>query len=452
MPSAAPPPAALTARTAGPLRGRVRVPGDKSISHRALMLGAVAIGETTIEGLLEGADTQATAAALRAFGASVTRTGAGIWKVRGVGVGGFLEPEDVIDYGNSGTGARLALGLVGSQAISATFGGDASLRNRPMGRVLDPLRRMGVQVLARSKDRLPLTLKGPDITLPIEYRVPVPSARVKSAVLFAGLNTPGVTTIIEPTPTRDHTERLLQAFGAAIEIELGADGERVVRLEGRRDLKPQQVAIPGDPSSAAFLIVAALLIEGSELTIEAVLLNPMRTGLIETLIEMGGDIEIGNRRTIGGEAVGDIHVRASRLRGVVVPAERAPSMIDEYPALAIAAAFAEGITVMDGIGELRLKESDRLASLAAGLGANGVTVEEGPESLAVTGGAVRIGGGDVATRRDHRIGISFLVLGLAGQAPVTIDDATPIDIHFPEFQALMSGLGAHFERAEPAAA
>lgn len=452
MPSASQPPAALTAAATGPLKGRVRVPGDKSISHRALMLGAVAIGETTIEGLLEGEDTQATAAAMRAFGASVTRTGAGVWKVRGVGVGGFLEPEDVIDYGNSGTGARLAMGLVGSQAISATFSGDASLRNRPMGRILDPLRRMGVQVLARSKDRLPLTLKGPDITLPIEYRVPVPSARVKSAVLFAGLNTPGVTTIIEPTPTRDHTERLLQAFGAAIEIELGADGERVVRLEGRRDLRAQQVAIPGDPSSAAFLIVAALLIEGSELTIEAVLLNPMRTGLIETLIEMGGDIEIGNRRTIGGETVGDIHVRASRLKGVVVPAERAPSMIDEYPALAIAAAFAEGVTVMDGIGELRLKESDRLAALAAGLDANGVTVEEGPESLAVTGGAARIGGGDVATRRDHRIGISFLVLGLAGQAPVTIDDATPIDIHFPEFQALMNGLGAHFERAEPAAA
>ena len=452
MPSTSPSPAPLAAASAGPLVGRVRVPGDKSISHRALMLSALAIGETTIDGLLENNDVLATAEAMRAFGAIVTRADPGRWRVRGVGVGGFLEPEDCIDFGNSGTGARLAMGLVASQAISVTFTGDASLRARPMGRILDPLRRMGVQVLARSKDRLPLTLKGPDITLPIEYRVPVPSARVKSAVLFAGLNTPGITTIIEPTPTRDHTERLLERFGAALEIDRNEDGERVVRLEGRRDLKAQPLVIPGDPSSAAFLIVAALLIDGSDLTIESMLLNPMRIGLIETLVEMGGAIEIDNRRTVGGEAVGDVRVLASRLRGVVVPAERAPSMIDEYPALAIAAAFAEGVTVMNGISELRLKESDRIAALAAGLGANGVTVEEGPESLAVTGGAARIGGGIVATRLDHRIAISFLVLGLAGHAPVTIDDSRAIDTHFPEFQALMNGLGAHFERAEPAAA
>lgn len=450
MSSDAHPTAPLTAATAGPLKGRVRVPGDKSISHRALMLGALAIGETTIEGLLEGEDIGATVAAMRAFGAIVTRTDPGSWRVRGVGVGGFLEPEDAIDYGDSGTGVRLAIGLVGSQAITTTFTGSAALRGSPMGRILDPLRRMGVQVLARSKDRLPLTLKGPDITLPIEYRLPVASAQVKSAILLAGLNTPGITTILEPTMTRDHTERMLQLFGATIEIDRSDDGERIVRLEGRRDLKAQQIVVPGDPSSAAFLIVAALIVEGSELTLEAVLLNPMRAGLIETLIEMGGDISIDNRRTLGGEMVGDIHVRASRLRGVTVPPERAPAMIDEYPILAIAAAFAEGVTVMDGLGELRLKEADPIATVAAGLGANGVTVEEGPESLSITGGAARIGGARVATRSDSGIAMSFLVLGLAGQAPVTIDDASPIQNHFPEFQALLAGLGAHFERAEPA--
>ncbi|MCX5580753.1 3-phosphoshikimate 1-carboxyvinyltransferase [Kaistia terrae] len=453
MPSERPSPVPLTATATGPLKGRVRVPGDKSISHRALMLGALAIGETTIQGLLEGDDILATVAAMRAFGAIVSRTEPGHWRIKGVGVGGFLEPEDAIDFGNAGTGVRLALGLVGSQAISATFTGDALLRGRPMGRILDPLRRMGVQVLARSKDRLPLTIKGPDITLPIEYRLPVPSARVKSAILLAGLNTPGITTIVEPTLTRDHTERMLTAFGASIEIDSNEDGERIVRLEGRRDLKAQQIVVPGDPSSAAFLIVAALLIEGSDLTIEAVLLNPMRIGLIETLVEMGGDIAIDNRRTVGGEAVGDIRVRASRLRGVTVPPERAPSMIDEYPILAIAAAFAEGTTVMEGLAELRIKESDRIAAIAAGLLANGVTVEEGPESLAVTGGAARIGGGaTVTTRLDHRVATSFLVLGLAGQAPVTIDDFGSIQTSFPEFQALMNGLGAHFERAGPAAA
>ncbi|WP_018182307.1 3-phosphoshikimate 1-carboxyvinyltransferase [Kaistia granuli] len=446
------PPAPLTATAMGPLSGRVRVAGDKSISHRALMLGALAIGETTIDGLMESDDILATVSAMRAFGALVTRSAPGAWRVRGLGVGGFLEPEDVIDFGNAGTGVRLAMGLVGSQAIAATFSGDAMLRGRSFSRFLDPLRRMGVQAITRSNDRLPMTIKGPDVTLPLEYRMPVASAQVKSAVLLAGLNTPGVTTIIEPVATRDHTERMLTAFGAAIEIDRNEDGERIVRLEGRRDLRAQAIAIPGDPSLAAFPLVAALLVEGSDLTIESVLLNPMRSGLIETLVEMGGDIRISNRRALGGEEVGDIHVRGSRLKGVVVPPERAPAMIDEYPLLAIAAAFAEGTTMMDGLGELRMKASDRIAVVAAGLAANGITVEEGPESLAVTGGAPSIGGGRVTTRLDPRVAMSFLVLGLAGHAGVTIDDFGPVQTSFPEFQSLMSGLGAHFEKAEPPAA
>ena len=442
----------LAASASGPLSGRIRVPGDKSISHRSLMFGALALGETTIEGLLEGEDVLSTAAAMRAFGASVTRTGPGAWTVKGVGVGGFLEPEDVIDYGNAGTGVRLAMGLAGSQAIAVTFTGDASLRRRPMGRILDPLRRMGVQVVARSRDRLPLTMKGPEVALPIEYRVPVPSAQVKSAVLLAGLNTPGVTTVIEPVMTRDHTERMLAAFGAGIEIEAGEGGARIIRIEGRRDLKAQPIHVPGDPSSAAFPLVAALLVEGSDVTIESVLLNPMRTGLIETLIEMGGDITIENKHMVGGESVGDLRVRASRLKGVVVPPERAPSMIDEYPVLAVAAAFAEGRTVMEGLGELRVKESDRIAAVAAGLLANGITCEEGPESLVVTGGARPAGGGLVKTHLDHRIAMSFLVLGLVAANAVTIDDAAPIATSFPEFTDLMLALGARLEAAAPEAA
>jgi len=441
----------LAASASGPLKGRIRVPGDKSISHRSLMFGALAIGETQIDGLLEGEDVLSTAAAMRAFGASVTRTGPGVWSVKGVGVGGFLEPQEVIDYGNAGTGVRLAMGLAGSQAIAVTFTGDASLRGRPMGRILEPLRRMGVQVIARSKDRLPLTMKGPDVPLPIEYRVPVASAQVKSAVLLAALNTPGVTTVIEPVKTRDHTERMLAAFGAGIEIEEEADGTRIIRIEGRRDLKPQPISVPGDPSSAAFPMVAALIVEGSDITIESVLLNPMRTGLIDTLTEMGGDISIENRRTVGGESVGDIRVRSSRLKGVVVPPSRAPAMIDEYPVLAVAAAFAEGRTVMEGLGELRVKESDRIAAVAAGLTANGITCEEGPESLVVTGGFAAAGGGTVKTHLDHRIAMSFLVLGLAAPKAVTIDDAAPIATSFPQFRDMMTGLGARFEALEPGA-
>lgn len=441
-------PKPLRATRSGPLRGTIRPPGDKSISHRALMLGALSLGETAIEGLLEGEDVLATAAAMRAFGATVTRNGPGAWRVKGVGVGGLLEPDGVIDYGNAGTGVRLALGIAGSHAIATTFTGDSSLVRRPMGRVLDPLRRMGVQVIARSGDRLPLTIKGPDTPIPIEYRLPVASAQVKSALLLAALNVGGVTTVIEPVATRDHTERMLQAFGAGIEIETGADGTRTIRLEGRRDLKPQPITVPGDPSSAAFPIVAALIVEGSDVTVGNVLLNATRTGLIETLLEMGADIVIDNRRQVGGEEVGDIRVRAKRLKGVRVPAARAATMIDEYPVLAIAAAFAEGDTLMEGIGEMRVKESDRIAALAAGLAANGIAAEEGPESLLVHGGSTSIGGGTVPTHLDHRIAMSFLVLGLAAEKPVTIDDASPIATSFPEFRGLMTGLGAVFEEAE----
>jgi 3-phosphoshikimate 1-carboxyvinyltransferase len=435
----------LTATRSGALKGTIRPPGDKSISHRALMLGALSVGETAIEGLLEGEDVIATAAAMRAFGASVTRTGDGSWLVRGVGVGGLLEPESVIDYGNAGTGVRLAMGLAGSHAFATTFTGDASLVRRPMGRVLDPLRRMGVQVLARSGDRLPATIRGPDMPLPIEYRLPVASAQVKSALLLAGLNTAGMTTIIEPVITRDHTERMLAAFGAAIETSIGEDGARIIRLDGQRDLKAQPIAVPGDPSSAAFPIVAATIVEGSDVTVENVLLNATRIGLIETLVEMGGNIAITNRRTIGGEDVGDVHVRAARLRGVSVPASRAPAMIDEYPVLAVAAAFATGDTLMEGIGELRVKESDRIAAVAAGLAANGIAAEEGPESLLVRGKEGATGGGRVATHLDHRIAMSFLVLGLAAEKPVTIDDGAPIATSFPEFRGLMAGLGASIE-------
>jgi len=440
--------APLRARRSGALNGRVRPPGDKSISHRSLMLGALAVGETTVEGLLEGEDVLSTAAAMRAFGATVTRADSGVWSVKGLGVGGLLEPEHVIDYGNAGTGVRLAMGIAGSHAFAATFTGDASLVGRPMGRVFDPLRRMGVQVLSRSGERLPATLRGPELPLPIEYRLPVASAQVKSAVLLAGLNVPGTTTIIEPVPTRDHTERMLSAFGAAIETATGEDGVRIIRLEGRANLKPQKIVVPGDPSSAAFPIVAALIVEGSDVTVENVLMNPTRFGLVETLIEMGADIRIENRRSIGGEEVGDVRVKGGRLKGMVVPPERAPSMIDEYPVLAIAAAFAEGDTKFEGIGELRVKESDRIASVVAGLVANGVTVEEGPESIVVHGASRVPGGGTVATHLDHRIAMSFLVLGLASDEPVTIDDASPIATSFPEFRAMMTGLGAQFDEAE----
>jgi 3-phosphoshikimate 1-carboxyvinyltransferase len=446
---AAPAALPLRARRSGPLTGTIRPPGDKSISHRALMLGALAVGETVVEGLLEGEDVLATAAALRAFGATVTQAAPGKWRVNGLGVGGLLEPETVIDYGNAGTGVRLAMGIAGSHHFATTFTGDASLVRRPMDRVFEPLRRMGVQVLARSGDRLPATVRGPATLVPVEYRLPVPSAQVKSAVLLAALNSPGHTTIVEPIATRDHTERMLVAFGATIEIDVGPDGARRIRVEGTSSLKPQSIVVPGDPSSAAFPIVAALLSEGSDITIENVLLNPTRVGLIATLQEMGGDISLTNRRSVGGEEVGDVRVRASRLKGIQVPAARAPAMIDEYPALAVAAAFAEGDTLMQGIAELRVKESDRIAGIAAGLKANGVAAEEGPESLLVHGMSKVPGGGSVETRLDHRIAMSFLVMGLAAEKTVTIDDAAPIATSYPDFRRAMTTLGAKFDEVAP---
>ena len=441
----------LSASAAGALKGTVRVPGDKSISHRAVMLGALAIGDTRIAGLLEGADVLATVAAIRAYGASAERLAAGEWRITGVGVGGLLEPEGVIDFGNAGTGVRLAMGLAGSHAFASTFIGDQSLSRRPMGRVIEPLRRMGAEVLARSDDRLPLSIKGPDLVIPMEYRLPVPSAQVKSAILLAALNAPGTTTIIEPILTRDHTERMLQAFGAAIEIGTAQDGARVIRMEGRPDLKAQTITVPGDPSSAAYPVVAALVAPGSDVRVTGVLLNPTRTGLFDTLIEMGGDITIENRATVGGETVGDLRVKASRLKGVTVPASRAPTMIDEYPALAVAAAYAEGDTAMEGLAELRIKESDRLAAVAAGLAVNGVAVDEGPESLTVSGKGKVAGGGTVATHFDHRIAMSFLVLGLNAEKAVTIDDATPIATSFPDFPGVMRNIGAAVGEAVVAA-
>jgi 3-phosphoshikimate 1-carboxyvinyltransferase len=441
----------LSARPSGPLRGGVTVPGDKSISHRALMLGALALGETSIAGLLESADVMATASAMRALGAEVTRDGKD-WRVNGVGTGGLLEPEGAVDFGNAGTGARLATGIVGAHPFATTLVGDSSLSRRPMGRVLEPLREMGAEVIARSGDRLPLTIRGADPMAPITYRVPVPSAQVKSAVLLAGLNIEGITTVVEPVPTRDHTERMLESFGADIRTEGSENGARIIRVVGRPELRGQKLVVPADPSSAAFIIVAALLVEGSEIVVENVLLNPSRIGLITTLQEMGADLEVERRRMSGGEEIGDIRVRSSRLTGVSVPAARAPSMIDEYPVLAVAASFAEGRTEMAGLAELRVKESDRLAAVARGLLANGVACQEAEESLVVEGrGGPARGGGRVATHLDHRIAMSFLVMGLAAERPVTVDDTTMVATSFPNFVELLSGLGADFADGAEAA-
>ena len=430
----------LCARRSARLAGRGRVPGDKSISHRALMLGALAVGETRIDGLLEAGDVLATAGAMRALGAQVERTGEGAWQVHGVGVGGLAEPRDPLDFGNAGTGARLAMGMVATTPIAARFIGDASLSRRPMGRVIAPLTEMGALFEASEGGRLPLTLRGARDPIPITYQLPVPSAQVKSAILLAALNTAGCTTVIEPVATRDHTEHMLQAFGAALSVET-AGGKRHIAVRGHAELMPQPIAVPGDPSSAAFPMVAALITAESEVLLENVLLNPTRRGLLDTLLEMGGDIRIRNERHSGGERVADLEVRSSRLKGVVVPAERAASMIDEYPVLAVAAAFADGPTEMLGLEELRVKESDRLAAVAAGLAANGVKAEAGPDWLRVAGGAVA-GGGEVKTHMDHRIAMAFLVLGLASRDPVTIDDGAMIATSFPSFHSLMTGLGA----------
>ena len=396
-------PAAATAENAGALTGRVRVPGDKSISHRALMLGGLAAGRTRVTGLLEGEDVLATGRAMQAMGADLRRDGTA-WIVHGTGNGCLLEPEGELDFGNAGTGVRLTMGLAGVYDMETRFCGDRSLSGRPMGRVLDPLRLMGVQVDAAEGDRLPLRLHGPKTAAPITYRVPMPSAQVKSAVLLAGLNAPGLTTVVEPVMTRDHTEKMLAGFGAELEVETDDTGTRHIRLQGQGELTGRDIDVPGDPSSAAFPLVAALIVPGSDIVIENVLMNPARTGLVTTLREMGGDIGLQNQRRSGGEDVADLRVRASELKAVEVPPERAPSMIDEYPVLAVAAAFAEGTTVMRGLEELRVKESDRLAATAAGLKANGAECREAPADLAVTGapGAA----GDSAAVRSKPISIT----------------------------------------------
>ncbi len=448
-------PRPAVARKSEALNGTIRIPGDKSISHRSFMLGGLASGRTTITGLLEGEDVLATGRAMQAMGAVVKKEG-DTWIVDGVGNGCLLQPEAPLDFGNAGTGVRLTIGLVGPYNFEATFIGDASLSKRPMGRVLDPLRLMGVEVRAAEGDRLPATLFGPRIAAPIEYRVPMPSAQVKSAVLLAGLNAPGITTVIEPVMTRDHTEKMLAGFGAKLSVETDADGVRTISLEGQGQLEGQTIDVPGDPSSTAFPLVAALLVPGSDVTIENVLMNPTRTGLIETLLEMGADIAIENRRTSGGEDVADLRVRASDLKAVSVPPERAPSMIDEYPVLAVAAAFAEGETVMEGLEELRVKESDRLAAVATGLKVNGVDCDEGESSLRVRGvpGGKGLGASSpaaVETHLDHRIAMAFAVMGLAAEHPVHIDDAAIIATSFPEFMDMMTGLGARIMLEQKAA-
>jgi len=437
----------LTAWPGAPLTGEVAAPGDKSISHRALILGAMARGETAITGLLEGDDVLRTAAAMRAFGAGVERLGDGAWRVEGHG--GFAEPADVIDCGNAGTGVRLIMGAAAGFELTASFTGDASLRKRPMGRVLDPLSQMGARFLSRGGGRLPLTLRGGDLS-PIAYTLPMASAQVKSAVLLAGLRAEGGVTVREPEPTRDHTERMLRAFGAVVEVTEEPGGARVVRLAPGQALTGCVIDVPGDPSSAAFPLVAALITPGSAVTVRNVLLNPLRTGLFTTLIEMGADLTYSNLRDAGGEPVGDITARFSALTGVEVPAARAPSMIDEYPILAVAAAFATGSTVMRGIGEMRVKESDRVALMAQGLSACGVGVHEEPETLTVVGGAGRnhpVGGGRITTHGDHRIAMSHLVLGLAAQDAVSVDQPGMIATSFPGFVELMQGLGGRIEWA-----
>ncbi len=442
-------PRPLTARRNGALHGRLRAPGDKSISHRALILGALAVGEARIAGLLEGEDVINTAKALRALGARVERCGQGEWYVRGVGVGGFAEPQAALDFGNSGTGCRLMLGAVAGCPITATFDGDASLRRRPMQRVLEPLERIGARVLAAGDGRLPLTLAGAREPIPVVFAPAVPSAQVKSAVLIAGLSAPGETTIVEAQATRDHTEKMLAYFGAQIRVEVlqaemaGAGGRRIT-VTGQPELEPQPVAVPADPSSAAFALVAALIIPGSEVILDGVMMNPLRTGLFTTLFEMGATIERLAIRREGGEEVADLRVRGSALRGVEVPAARAPSMIDEYPVLAVAAAFAEGTTVMRGLKELRVKESDRLTGTAALLRSNGVEADISGDDLYVHGKGRALGGGLVATHMDHRIAMAALVMGLGSEQPVAIDDASFIATSFPGFVDSMRSLGADF--------
>ncbi len=441
----------MIAHPSGPLQGVAEVPGDKSISHRALILGALSVGETRITGLLEGQDVLDTARAMRAFGAEVTQHRAGEWSVHGVGVGGFAEPDKVIDCGNSGTGVRLIMGAMATTDITATFTGDASLNKRPMGRVTEPLALFGAQAVGRRGGRLPLTLTGAAQPVPVRYSLPMPSAQVKSAVLLAGLNAPGETVVIEAEPTRDHTERMLRGFGATLEVGQTGDG-RVITLVGQPELRGQVVAVPRDPSSAAFPVCAALMVPDSDILVPGVSQNPTRNGIFLTLQEMSADLVMENPRTEGGEPVADLRVRFSALRGIEVPPERAASMIDEYPVLAALAATAEGRTVMRGIKELRVKESDRIDAMARGLEACGVRVEETEDSLTVHGMARVPGGASVRTHLDHRIAMSFLCLGLAAKAPIRVDDGSPIATSFPVFERLMAALGASIAREDGTAA
>ena len=440
----------MTARPSGPLRGDADVPGDKSVSHRALILGALALGETRVTGLLEGEDVLATAEAMRAFGAEVIRTGEGAWSVHGRGVGGWAEPDRVVDCGNSGTGVRLIMGAMATTPIAACFTGDSSLNGRPMGRVTEPLSLFGARAFGREGGRLPLVLLGARDPVPVRYALPVASAQVKSAVLLAGLGAPGETVVIEAEATRDHTERMLAGFGAALEVgEEG--GRRAIALRGQPELRRQAVAVPRDPSSAAFPVCAALVVPGSEVRVPGIGLNPTRAGLYETLQEMGADLLFENRRLEGGEPAADLRARFSDgMRGVEVPPGRAASMIDEYPILAVVAANAEGPTIMRGVKELRVKESDRIDAMATGLRALGVEVEEGEDWWVVHGrgpGSVR-GGATVEARLDHRIAMSLLIAGMASEQGVTVDDAGPIATSFPLFEGLMTGLGAALERPE----
>jgi 3-phosphoshikimate 1-carboxyvinyltransferase len=437
-----PVPHPLTARRGGPLTGRAQVPGDKSISIRALILGALAVGETRIAGMLEGEDALNTAKAMQALGAHIVRAGQGQWRIHGVGVGGFAEPKQPLDFGNSGTGCRLTLGAVAGCPITATFDGDASLRSRPMRRVLEPLERIGARALASADGRLPLTLAGARDPIPIVFKPPVPSAQLKSATLLAGLSAPGETTVIEAEATRDHTEKMLKHFGADLRIDAFEANGRCIRLAGQPELTPQPVTVPADPSSSAFPLAAALIVPGSDVILKSVMMNPLRTGLLTTLGEMGASIEAIERRMEGGEEVADLRVRAGPLRAVEVPAARAPSMIDEYPILAVAASFADGVTIMRGLKELRVKESDRLAATAALLRGNGVKVEIEGDDLFVEGRGRVAGGGVVTTHMDHRIAMAALVLGLASDRPVRIDDGSFIATSFPGFVELMNSLGA----------
>jgi 3-phosphoshikimate 1-carboxyvinyltransferase len=438
----------MTSHKGGPLRGQANVPGDKSISHRSLILGAMAVGETKITGLLEGQDVLDTGRAMQAFGAEVVNHGGGEWSVHGVGVGGFSEPDGVIDSGNSGTGVRLIMGAAATSDMTVTYTGDASLNSRPMARVTDPLELFGTQSVGRAGGRLPMTVVGAAEPVPVRYVVPVPSAQVKSAVLLAGLNAPGQTVVVEQEATRDHTERMLLGFGAELTVE-DTDEGRVITLMGQPELQPQTIIVPRDPSSAAFPVCAALLSEESDVLVPNIGLNPTRAGLFYTLQDMGADLTFENMREEGGEPVADLRARYSPdMQGIAVPPERAASMIDEYPVLSVVAAFAKGQTVMKGVKELRVKESDRIDAMAQGLRAAGVTVDEGPDWWTVTGlGFGNVAGGITANSRlDHRIAMSFLVMGLATNAPMSVDDGGPIATSFPIFEPLMRELGASIER------